>query len=465
MVLIFLVIVSSVSAITMRRSHTFVQNEEVIYDFLGNQYAITVKQIVGGTGRVLFEVNGKDEKVERSVPAVFQDMKVTIGEMGPFEVELKFLWDKEDTDPDATVQLAENFRKVVSAKGKRFNILVEDFDDIKRKATIDVNGQEVVLGELDKVILKDGSILRSGEIKGYNTKIIDLMIWATDEAWDYDYGETFDFQEKLSESEQKVVQVKGVKLNIEVEDISKEGVAKISIDDEKLTLKEDERATLENGIEVKVSHVSIKIPPSLFISLNVPDELRKEETSVTVERVIGMNQRDEFESEDYTVVTRFVELNKEDRIVVVNVNGKNDTLKVGDTGRSGDIQFTLKILNENAYPPKLILSFVIPKKDIPEPDEPRACCLAMIADCLACAEGVTVDQYCFDNPETIGCESEEMEEDLDEVEDEIEELDDLSEQEIPEPELPEEKETKVLTLKESTMFVLRKIGSFFTNLF
>ncbi len=35
--------------------------------------------------------------------------------------------------------------------------------------------------------------------------------------------------------------------------------------------------------------------------------------------------------------------------------------------------------------------------------EPRICCQAMIASCLACRDGVTVQQYCARNPETVGC--------------------------------------------------------------
>lgn len=36
--------------------------------------------------------------------------------------------------------------------------------------------------------------------------------------------------------------------------------------------------------------------------------------------------------------------------------------------------------------------------------EPRFCCLAMTASCLACAAEVSVEQYCKKNPQTQGCE-------------------------------------------------------------
>ena len=39
-----------------------------------------------------------------------------------------------------------------------------------------------------------------------------------------------------------------------------------------------------------------------------------------------------------------------------------------------------------------------------EPDEPIGCCLAMTAECLACQAGVSVEEYCVDNPSVVGCE-------------------------------------------------------------
>gem|GEM_PF-1926194 len=37
-------------------------------------------------------------------------------------------------------------------------------------------------------------------------------------------------------------------------------------------------------------------------------------------------------------------------------------------------------------------------------DEPRACCMAMTASCLACSEGISVKEYCAKNADAIGCE-------------------------------------------------------------
>ena len=34
------------------------------------------------------------------------------------------------------------------------------------------------------------------------------------------------------------------------------------------------------------------------------------------------------------------------------------------------------------------------------------CCRAMTADCLACASGMTVSEYCSHNSDTVGCEGE-----------------------------------------------------------
>ena len=36
-------------------------------------------------------------------------------------------------------------------------------------------------------------------------------------------------------------------------------------------------------------------------------------------------------------------------------------------------------------------------------EEPRMCCDALIAECMACSEGVSVEAYCADNPSTLGC--------------------------------------------------------------
>ncbi len=36
-------------------------------------------------------------------------------------------------------------------------------------------------------------------------------------------------------------------------------------------------------------------------------------------------------------------------------------------------------------------------------NESRVCCKAMIASCLACQQGVSVQAYCASNPETVGC--------------------------------------------------------------
>ena len=33
----------------------------------------------------------------------------------------------------------------------------------------------------------------------------------------------------------------------------------------------------------------------------------------------------------------------------------------------------------------------------------RACCYALTAECLSCAAGMELDQYCEQNPEISGC--------------------------------------------------------------
>jgi len=36
---------------------------------------------------------------------------------------------------------------------------------------------------------------------------------------------------------------------------------------------------------------------------------------------------------------------------------------------------------------------------------PRACCRALTAECMACSQGISVQEYCISNPDTIGCDS------------------------------------------------------------
>ena len=34
----------------------------------------------------------------------------------------------------------------------------------------------------------------------------------------------------------------------------------------------------------------------------------------------------------------------------------------------------------------------------------RACCYALTAECLSCAAGMNLDDYCKHNPDIVGCE-------------------------------------------------------------
>lgn len=40
-----------------------------------------------------------------------------------------------------------------------------------------------------------------------------------------------------------------------------------------------------------------------------------------------------------------------------------------------------------------------------ENNAPRACCKALTAECLSCSEGVSVEEYCKENPTTAGCKT------------------------------------------------------------
>jgi hypothetical protein len=41
--------------------------------------------------------------------------------------------------------------------------------------------------------------------------------------------------------------------------------------------------------------------------------------------------------------------------------------------------------------------------EFPEP-EMEVCCMAMMADCLACSAGINVPRYCRKNPDVDGCD-------------------------------------------------------------
>merc|ERR1719285_162093 len=45
----------------------------------------------------------------------------------------------------------------------------------------------------------------------------------------------------------------------------------------------------------------------------------------------------------------------------------------------------------------------VKSKTVKPAEPPRLCCLAMTADCLACSENMSVEEYCDLNPATVGC--------------------------------------------------------------
>jgi hypothetical protein len=52
----------------------------------------------------------------------------------------------------------------------------------------------------------------------------------------------------------------------------------------------------------------------------------------------------------------------------------------------------------------LCIDFKVPKL-IFEVSELKICCRAMTANCLACAAGLTIKEYCDENPTTAGCKA------------------------------------------------------------
>jgi hypothetical protein len=51
-------------------------------------------------------------------------------------------------------------------------------------------------------------------------------------------------------------------------------------------------------------------------------------------------------------------------------------------------------------------------------DQPAVpCCMGLVAECLSCSAGLTVQEYCGKNPDTSGCEEIAFETDADPVQD------------------------------------------------
>ena len=49
------------------------------------------------------------------------------------------------------------------------------------------------------------------------------------------------------------------------------------------------------------------------------------------------------------------------------------------------------------------MKMFLEKASKPKTNE-RACCRAATAECLACAASLGVDDYCYMNPDTVGCD-------------------------------------------------------------
>ena len=57
--------------------------------------------------------------------------------------------------------------------------------------------------------------------------------------------------------------------------------------------------------------------------------------------------------------------------------------------------------NKKVKGPKIDKTPPVAKADTP--NTTPVCCKAMTASCLSCASGKTIDRYCSDEPDTIGC--------------------------------------------------------------
>merc|ERR1719316_2554834 len=58
----------------------------------------------------------------------------------------------------------------------------------------------------------------------------------------------------------------------------------------------------------------------------------------------------------------------------------------------------------NRPAPEEPMTMTVPSETTsPAPEQPRPCCRAMSAKCLACSAGQSVEEYCSENPSTAGC--------------------------------------------------------------
>ena len=65
--------------------------------------------------------------------------------------------------------------------------------------------------------------------------------------------------------------------------------------------------------------------------------------------------------------------------------------------RLNDMHFLLKIFSN---------FFTESSDNSPNPN--RACCYANTAECLSCAAGMSVEEYCRRNPRVVGCDGTEL---------------------------------------------------------
>jgi len=134
---VFILALSSVSAIEMRRVHNFEMNEVMVYNFLGEEY--TIRYVIGqpgNDGRVTLEIDGYDEEIIGDIPAVFMDLTVTFEEIGVFNATLKMVWDKELTEPDIEVLMPANFKEKAQAGSKKFDLYIKKIDLYRKRAVI-----------------------------------------------------------------------------------------------------------------------------------------------------------------------------------------------------------------------------------------------------------------------------------------------------------------------------------------
>ncbi|MFC1648582.1 hypothetical protein ACFL1B_03935 [Nanoarchaeota archaeon] len=446
--LVFLLVATMASALEQRRSDTFGIGDTKLYKFLDRNYTVRVMNIIPqGSGQVELLINDDRNEFTGDVPFFYGPMRVDIDEISQYEVRLNFTWTREDEPPHVKTYVSLNLKKDIEHLGKIFTIHLTDINSVYNTATFTVNDEELNIAEGTKGTLKDGTIVKVNSLLKTAAKKAELHLWIAEGAGKEKIDETYDYSLRIGENEQKLINVKGVMLDVKIEKITKEGIVNLTVDNEKIGFEDGDELELGNGVVIMVSQVSAKAPRSAILNFNVPEGL--EDQITIVDRTLSWRQKDTFEAEKQEIVTRFLTFNKTEGAAVIEVNGIELEMSPEDNDAEVDgIKVLMKNLNLNVQPEKILLRYFVPKYKVPEPapkPEPE--------------------------PEEEVVEDEEIEEDepdqgTEETVEETEEVEETVEEETEEEVIEVKIEPKPQgSLGKTVKSFFSKIGEFFTWLF